>query len=141
MSNSHIHLDLEEFKKPQPKIADPAAKAAVEQVAKDSGFRTRHAPERPESEKAEPAKVLNAPSETSPEGEARRRGRKRTTNRNTPFTVKLKVETNNQIYDLADQLQCSAIAEVLELALGALQKEIDQGIDPRARASDQLDKI
>ncbi|WEX91551.1 hypothetical protein PZN02_006377 (plasmid) [Sinorhizobium garamanticum] len=61
-----------------------------------------------------------------------------TTNRNTPFAVKLKVETNNMIYDYADRLECSAIAEVIELALGALQKELDEGIDPRARAAAQV---
>ncbi len=139
MSHTPIKLDLEEFK-PQAKKADPAAKAAVEQVAKDSGFRTRHAPEITPEQPVTTQQPVVTDATKPDEGEARRRGRKRTTNRNTPFTVKLKVETNNQIYDLADRLECTAIAEVLELALGALQKEIDQGIDPRARASDQLDK-
>ncbi|QOF75197.1 hypothetical protein IG197_31930 (plasmid) [Aminobacter sp. SR38] len=140
MSTHNIRLDLDEFK-PEAKKADPAAKASVEKIAVESGFNTRHAPESP---KREPVKAVQPaitapipPSAPEGEGEARRRGRKRTTNRNTPFAVKLKVETNNQIYEFADRLECNAIAEVLELALGALQKEIDEGIDPRTRAAEQ----
>jgi len=71
------------------------------------------------------------------DGEARRRGRKPTTNRNVPFSVKLKIETNNQIYAFADRLGCNAIAEVLELALAALEKELSEGEDPRVRAAEQ----
>lgn len=106
-------------------------------MAKDSGFVARHAPE---AKKEAPAKAKE-PKIVAPEivdgGEPKRRGRKRTTSRNTQFTVKLKVETNNQIYDYAEMLECSAIAEVIELALGALQSEIEQGINPRLRAAQQ----
>lgn len=129
MSKDRLALDLEEFK-PEAKKVDSVTKAAVAQVAETNGFNTRHA-----TEKKPPVPVASAPAEG--EGEARRRGRKRTTNRNTPFTVKLRLDTNNLIYDYADRLECSAIAEVIELALGALQKELDEGIDPRARAAAQ----
>ncbi|MCO7729090.1 hypothetical protein NJB93_21330 [Brucella intermedia] len=144
MNKERIRLDLDEFK-PVQKKADPEVKATVERVAEESGFKTRHAPEparKPDIQAPKPdaAPVAKAPA-PAPLAEAgsepRRRGRKRTTNRNTPFAVKLKVETNNLIYDMADELQCTAIAEVLELALGALQKEIEQGIDPRVRAAEQ----
>lgn len=119
MSKERLTIDLEEFK-PEAKTIDPVAKVTLAAAAESNGFRTRHA----------------AGAAISPESEtgARRRGRKRTTNRNTPFTVKLRVETNNQIYDLADHLECTAIAEVIELALGALQREMDEGINPRERA-------
>lgn len=136
MSDKRIILDLDEFK-PEAKKADPAAKASVEQVAKDSGFVARHAPE---AKKEAPAKAKEpkiVAQEIVDDGEPKRRGRKRTTSRNTQFTVKLKVETNNQIYDYAEMLECSAIAEVIELALGALQSEIEQGINPRLRAAQQ----
>lgn len=144
MSTHKINLDLEGFK-PEAKKADPVAKASIEQIAVESGFKTRHAPghltKKPAASGS--ASYVASPSissTTEGEGEARRRGRKRTTNRNTPFTVKLKIETNNLIYDLADQLECTAIAEVLELALSALQDEIDSGIDPRVRAAKQISK-
>ncbi|THK33779.1 hypothetical protein EHS39_34255 [Ensifer sp. MPMI2T] len=139
MSKERLTIDLDEFK-PEPKKVDPQTKAAVEKVAENNGFKTRHAPEpaaRTAPAVAKPAPAT-APAETEGEGEPRRRGRKRTTNRNTPFAVKLRVETNNMIYDYADRLECSAIAEVIELALGALQKELDEGIDPRARAAAQV---
>ncbi|NKC05460.1 hypothetical protein HED55_27170 [Ochrobactrum haematophilum] len=106
-------------------------------MAKDSRFRSAS---RSRSKKEAPAKAKE-PKIVAPEivdgGEPKRRGRKRTTSRNTQFTVKLKVETNNQIYDYAEMLECSAIAEVIELALGALQSEIEQGINPRLRAAQQ----
>lgn len=144
MSTHNIRLDLDEFK-PEAKKADPAAKASVEKLAEATGFKTRHAPEQTRNELKPSPKPDSLPAPAAPvapvasegEGEARRRGRKRTTNRNTPFAVKLKVETNNLIYEFADRLECNAIAEVLELALGALQKELDEGIDPRARAAEQ----
>lgn len=126
MSKDRLALDLEDFK-PEAKKVDSATKSAVAQVAETNGFSTRHA-----TEKKTLVPAVSAPVEG--EGEARRRGRKRTTNRNTPFTVKLRLETNNLIYDYADRLECSAIAEVIELALGALQKELDEGVDPRQRA-------
>jgi len=126
MSIHNIHLDLDEFK-PEVKKSDPVAKDSVEKIAEISGFKTRHAPVSSRDDTA----YLEG------EGSARRRGRKRTTNRNIPFSVKLKVETNNQIYEFAERLGCSAIAEVLELALGALQKELDDGEDPRVRATKQ----
>ncbi|RUU95217.1 MULTISPECIES: hypothetical protein [unclassified Mesorhizobium] len=134
MSRERLSIDLDEFK-PEPKKVDPHTKAAVEQEAENNGFKTRHA--------AEPARKAPAPkpapdvvpAQTEREGEPRRRGRKHTTNRNTPFAVKLKAETNNMICDYADRLECTAIADVIELALGALQKELDEGIDPRARAA------
>jgi predicted kinase len=44
-----------------------------------------------------------------------------------PFTVKLRRDTNNQIYELADQLECGAIAEVIEMALQALTEKIARG--------------
>lgn len=139
MSTHKINLDLEEFK-PEAKKADPVAKASVEQIAVESGFKTRHAPEQTIKEPAASVSSRYVATSTTieGEGEARRRGRKRTTNRNTPFTVKLKIETNNQIYDLADRLECTAIAEVLELALGALENEINKGVDPRVRAAKQI---
>ncbi|RCL02206.1 MAG: hypothetical protein JSC189_000719 [Candidatus Tokpelaia sp. JSC189] len=143
MNTHNIRLDLNEFK-PEVKKADPVVKTSVEKIAEITGFKTRHAPK---SDHIEPLAVQKNSSVVAPdvsivevlggEGEARRRGRKRTTNRNTPFTVKLKIETNNQIYEFADRLECNAIAEVLELALGALQKELDEGIDPRVRANEQ----
>lgn len=136
MSDKRIILDLDEFK-PEAKKADPAAKASVEQVAKDSGFVARHAPEAKKEAPAKAKEPKNVAPEIVDDGEPKRRGRKRTTSRNTQFTVKLKVETNNQIYDYAEMLECSAIAEVIELALGALQSEIEQGINPRLRAAQQ----
>jgi len=120
-----LNLDLDEFK-PEPKKIDPGAKEATEEVAIASGFKTRHAPEKE-------AKPQKAAEKAPVEMEARRRGRKRTTNRSTPFAVKLRLDTNNKIYDLADRLDCSAIAEVIELALDALEEKIAAGKNPRAK--------
>lgn len=138
MNDKRILLDLDDFK-PELKKADPVAKASVEQLAKDSGFVARHAPA-PKAKKealAKPKTPKSAARADVDDGKVKRRGRKRSTNRNTQFTVKLKLETNNQIYDFAEMLECTAIAEVIELALGALQNEIEQGINPRERAVEQ----
>lgn len=139
MNDKRIVLDLDDFK-PELKKVDPAAKASVEQLAKASGFVARHAPK---VKKEVPAKGETPKSATTinvDDGKVKRRGRKRSTNRNTQFTVKLKLETNNKIYDYAEMLECTAIAEIIELALGALQSEIEQGINPRERAVKQSTK-
>jgi len=133
MSTHNIHLDLDEFK-PEVKKADPIAKDSIEKIAEMSGFKTRHAPDFSRRETAAMAEKTKSETLLERESAARRRGRKRTTNRNIPFSVKLKIETNNQIYELADRLGCNAIAEVLELALAALEKELSEGEDPRIRA-------
>ena len=127
---TNIKMDLADFA-PTKKTANKDAKALMETLAEESGFRTRHSPI---------TKLIgdDASVQTSQAQEPKRRGRKRQTNRNVSFTVKLKLETNDLIYDLADQLDCNAIAEVLELALGALVKELDEKIDPRQRAIDQM---
>ena len=56
-----------------------------------------------------------------------RRGRKRETGRNVPFTVKLKRETNNEIYGLAEELNCGAIAEVIEMGIELLREAVKDG--------------
>lgn len=137
MNDKRILLDLDDFK-PELKKADPVAKASVEQLAKDSGFIARHAPASKAKKEAPAKQAAKSVSAVDVDhGKVKRRGRKRSTNRNTQFTVKLKLETNNQIYDYAEMLECTAIAEVIELALGALQSEIEQGINPRERAVKQ----
>ncbi len=123
MSKERIPLNLEGFS-PAPKAASRDRKDEIETEAVENGFSARHAME------------IAAHSEAKPNpdsAEPRRRGRKRSTNRNVPFAVKLRLETNDAIYDMADKLDCSAIAEVIELAMGALEAEIAAGIDPRAR--------
>lgn len=87
---------------------------SMEQINRDAaaaGFTTLHAP-----------RPVDPPLNTI-STEPRRRGRKRTTNRNTQFTVKLKSETNDAIYNMADELDC-VVAEVIERAMAALEREI-----------------
>ncbi len=103
-------LDLDAFQ-PSPVRADPETRSAATRIAQEAGFTTRHG-------KAEADATDSAPLEVS------RRGRKRTTGRNTQFTVKLKAETNNAIYDLAERLNAGALAEVIEQAIDALQEKL-----------------
>lgn len=123
MSKERIPLNLDGFS-PAPKVASKDRKGEIETEAVESGFSARHVVE-------ERSSVVKLSTDTT---EPRRRGRKRSTNRNVPFAVKLRIETNDAIYDMADKLDCSAIAEVIELAMGALEAEIAAGKDPRDRA-------
>lgn len=131
MSNKRIPLDLSDFTD-APKPKSKPTKEQIDEVASESGFTTRHAPrqaEQPEQKISKPApKPPTEPvAADDSQQEPMRRGRKRTTNRNTPFAVKLKLETNNAIYRLAEELECNAIAEVIERAIAALEKEIASG--------------
>ena len=128
MSKERIPLNLEGFA-PAPKTANKERKEEIATEAVESGFSARHAA-------SQPSIVTSAQEPTEP----RRRGRKRSTNRNVPFAVKLRIETNDAIYDMADKLECSAIAEVIELAMGALEAEIAQGKNPRERAAARAGK-
>ncbi|MDR0786737.1 MAG: hypothetical protein LBG44_02620 [Gemmatimonadota bacterium] len=81
-------------------------------------------PERQKLAADQSRKLTETPVESVVADEGpRRRGRKLTTGRNTPFTVKLRRETNDLIYTLADEMECNALAEVIEKALEALQKQ------------------
>lgn len=122
MSNQRPPLDFTSIMD-AAKPKERPSKQQIDEVAAESGFTTRHAPrqEEPEAKGTE-----RRPAEEGPQ-EPMRRGRKRTTNRNTPFAVKLKLETNNAIYRLAEELECNAIAEVIERAIAALEREIASG--------------
>ena len=120
MTTGKISLDLDEFK-PQPVKIDADSRAQIKEVSDSAGFTGRHA-----VAKAKPPS-LPASAEPDEGGEVKRRGRKRTTGRDVPFTVKLRRDTNNQIYEFADQLECGAIAEVIEMALQALAEKIARG--------------
>ncbi|MGV1862767.1 MULTISPECIES: hypothetical protein [Rhizobium/Agrobacterium group] len=130
MSKERIPLNLEGFA-PAPKTASKERKEEIATEAVESGFSARHAVSQPTSTVAS----------VQESAEPRRRGRKRSTNRNVPFAVKLRIETNDAIYDMADKLECSAIAEVIELAIGALEAEIAQGKNPRERAAARAGKV
>lgn len=121
MSKERIPLNLEGFN-PSPKVASKDRKDEIATEAAESGFATRHA-----------AVPSPEPKPVADIAEPRRRGRKRSTNRNVPFAVKLRIETNDAIYDMADRLNCSAIAEVIEFAMAALEAEIAAGKNPRDR--------
>lgn len=126
MTKGKISLDLEEFK-PEPKKIDPEAKSRVAEAAESAGFTGRHATVGKgaiaNAPKTTPEQPVEAASDEMASG-VRRRGRKRTTGRDTPFTVKLRRDTNNMIYELADRMECNAIAEVIEQALEALQEKL-----------------
>lgn len=120
MTSGKISLDLDEFK-PQPVKIEAGSRAQIKEASDNAGFTGRHAV-------AKTKPVSQPVSAEQGEGsEVKRRGRKRTTGRDVPFTVKLRRDTNNQIYDLADQLECAAIAEVIEMALQALTEKISRG--------------
>ncbi|MCM2294683.1 hypothetical protein NAC44_20355 [Allorhizobium sp. BGMRC 0089] len=109
-----IDLDLSDLdgeRKEKPRLTMDQ----INQDAADSGFTTRHA-----ERHSNPVVVKAAQSIREP----MRRGRKPSTGRNTPFSVKLKMETNNTIYRLAEEMQCNAIAEVIERAIAALEREL-----------------
>lgn len=110
--------DLEDFA-PESKKATPEEIEMAKRVSEESGFHTKHAQQAPSAGLA---------------SEPKRRGRKRTTNRNVAFSVKLRLETNDLIYSLAEKLDSNAIAEVLELALDCLVRDLENGIDVRKRA-------
>jgi len=112
MTKGRLNLDLDDFK-PEPKNIELSNKDIVKSLSEEAGFKTKHSVSK--SSKLEDKGV---------EPETKRRGRKRSTNRNTPFAVKLKIETNNRIYELADELDCNAIAEVIEMAIAALDKNL-----------------
>ena len=120
MTSGKISLDLDEFK-PQPVKIDADSRAQIREASDNAGFTGRHA--------VTQTKPISQPvsAEQGEGSEVKRRGRKRTTGRDVPFTVKLRRDTNNQIYDLADQLECAAIAEVIEMALQALTEKIARG--------------
>lgn len=127
-------MDLGEFK-PEKRTTSPEEARQAKEVAVASGFTTEH---------HRAAEIVDEKAKQSPKQSAAldpvgaatteqvvRRGRKPTTNRNTQFAVKLTVETNNQIYAFADELNCRAIADVIEMALKALREKVDAGINPR----------
>lgn len=120
MTSGKISLDLDEFK-PQPVKIDADSRAQIREASDNAGFTGRHAVVK--------TKPISEPvsAEQGEGSEVKRRGRKRTTGRDVPFTVKLRRDTNNQIYELADQLECGAIAEVIEMALQALTEKIARG--------------
>ena len=120
MTSGKISLDLDDFR-PEPVKIDAESKAQIKEAADSAGFTGRHAVAK---ERLNPVPVV---PEQGLSNEVKRRGRKRTTGRDVPFTVKLRRDTNNQIYDLADQLECAAIAEVIEMALQALTEKIARG--------------
>lgn len=122
MTSGKISLDLDDFR-PEPVKIDEKSKAQIKEAADSAGFTGRHA-----VAKSKPAPAPAPPlSEQEPSTEVKRRGRKRTTGRDVPFTVKLRRDTNNQIYELADQLECGAIAEVIEMGLQALMEKLARG--------------
>jgi hypothetical protein len=96
MTSGKISLDLDEFK-PQPVKIDADSRAQIREASDNAGFTSRHAVVKP--------KPISEPvsAEQGEGSEVKRRGRKRTTGRDVPFTVKLRRDTNNQIYELADQ--------------------------------------
>ena len=102
-------LDLASFQ-PEAIKPDPEKKTVAAEIAAESGFTTRH----------------HYDVNSHPHTPVLRRGRKKQTGRNTQFTVKLKPETNNAIYRLADRLDVNALAEVIELAIEALEAKIDR---------------
>jgi len=120
MTSGKISLDLDDFR-PEPVKIDAESKAQIKEAADNAGFTGRHAVAK--------EKPIPAPMTPEQDGghEVKRRGRKRTTGRDVPFTVKLRRDTNNQIYELADQLECGAIAEVIEMGLQALMEKISRG--------------
>ena len=120
MTSGKISLDLDDFR-PEPVKIDAESKAQIKEAADNAGFTGRHAVAKA---KPNPVPVI---SEQDGSNEVKRRGRKRTTGRDVPFTVKLRRDTNNQIYELADQLECGAIAEVIEMGLQALMEKISRG--------------
>jgi hypothetical protein len=120
MTSGKISLDLDDFR-PEPVKIDAESKAQIKEAADSAGFTGRHAVAK---ERQNPVPVV---PEQGVSNEVKRRGRKRTTGRDVPFTVKLRRDTNNQIYELADQLECGAIAEVIEMGLQALMEKISRG--------------
>ena len=94
-----------------PVKANPESRTAATDLATEAGFTTRH--------------TKNPQAENTPPQVARR-GRKKTTGRTAQFTVKLKPETNNAIYEIADELEVNAIAEVIEMAMEALEEKLQK---------------
>jgi hypothetical protein len=116
MTNSRVPIDLSEFTV-EPKKAVKGDAAQAEQLAKESGFNTRHA--------GEAAPVAQASPQSST-------GRKKTTGRTEPFSVKLKPETVHAIKDLSWQMTEETglnvgHAKVIEDAIAALLRQRGQG--------------
>ncbi len=102
MSRANPFEDMEDFvPEAKPKPVEPAA---IDQIARDSGFISRQA--------ATPA----------PLGPARPQRRRYTTGRNQQLNLKATPETIARFYRLADERR-EVLGELLESALDALEQQ------------------
>lgn len=107
--------DLSDFNVSEQPARKPA-KAAIDQVAAVHGFPSREA-----KKEVKPAKQA-AVAAPSMEGRQRRRYR---TGRNQQFNIKATPETIDRFYKAAERFNVTALGELLDLALDALDKQAD----------------
>ena len=116
MSRANPFGDLDDFAAhPSPK---PVPAAAIDEIAKASGFPSRKArTEKDESEEtsADPATPAESPARP-------RTPRRRTTGRNRQINIKATEETIDTLYRVADDLDLP-LGAVLERALEALEEK------------------
>lgn len=104
---------------PTPVKARPELRAEAEKLGASLGFTSRAKPDVPQQAATHVAEIAR-----SEPPEVLRRGRKKVIGRTVQFTVKLKPETNNAIYTLADEMGDVPLAEVIEKAIDALAREL-----------------
>jgi hypothetical protein len=105
-------LEPEEIHRTPVRVT-PEAKQAAEEAARATGFTQKHATPPPASQ------TLVSPLVQSP-----RQGRRRRMGRTESFTVRLRPQTLADIYALAEELDCQALAEVLERAVELLKRDV-----------------
>ena len=124
--------------KPRQVRKDPHLTEAVMETAQAFGFTQRHADEpppaakqdagpEPDQQEAAPGQARSAPAGAAPGyAQAPWQGRRRRSARTQNLSVKLKPETCTRIYELAEEMGVTVLAEFFERAVELMEKDLDQ---------------
>ena len=124
--------------KPRQVRKDPHLAEAMMETAQEFGFTQLHgdgsppvakqdAGSEPDQQEAAPGPARSAPPGSAPGyAQAPWQGRRRRSARTQNLSVKLKPETCTRIYELAEEMGVTVLAEFFERAVELMEKDIDQ---------------
>lgn len=103
------------------RVSPPVPVATLERISEAAGF-----PPRGRAQPAPAPEPMASRPSSSETGRAQVKGRRKRqlTGRNYTFSVRLRPEDAQRIYDLVDSLHAETVADVVEAALAALDEKL-----------------